>query len=134
MHQFPFINAKQSLTLLRVSTAFIFLAHAIVRVFNGTITQFAEFLNGKGFAFSIGIVWAITAFEIIGSLLLTFGYFTKWLSAAFILMLIIGIVLIHASLGWFVGEHGTGGSEYSFILIIALIVIASNDKNKQITA
>jgi putative oxidoreductase len=41
-----------------------------------------------------------------------------------------GIVLIHARLGWFVGEHGTGGSEYSVALLVLLLLIAAQDRAK----
>ncbi len=88
-------------------------------------------MESKGFPYGIIWVWGITAFEIIGGLLLAFGYFTKIISAGFIFLLIAGIILIHASLGWFVGEHGTGGSEYSFVLIMALIAIAASAGNRQ---
>jgi len=54
--------------------------------------------------------------------------YTRLLAAGFIILLLVGIVLIHASLGWFVGEHGTGGCEYSFILIVALLVIAAEKR------
>lgn len=128
MNKFPFISLDKSLILLRISLAIIFLAHAIVRVVNYTIPLFGAALERKGFPYGVGWVWAITAFEIVGGILLALGYFTKWLSLGFILMLIVGVVLIHASLGWFVGEHGTGGSEYSFILIMALLVISASDK------
>ena len=87
-------------------------------------------MESKGFPYGIAWVWGITAFEIIGGLLLAFGYFTKILSAGFICLLVVGIVLIHASFGWFVGEHGTGGCEYSFILIAALIVIAASNQKQ----
>lgn len=125
MKQFQFLSLKQTLGLLRISVALVFIAHAVVRLMNGTIPRFGGFLTTKGLPGGIAIVWAVTAFEIIGGLLLALGYFTKWLSAGFIIMLLVGIILIHASLGWFVGEHGTGGSEYSYILIIALLVIAA---------
>jgi putative oxidoreductase len=128
MRKFPFISLEHSLIFLRISVAFIFLAHAVVRVANSTINQFGGFMESKGFIYGNLWVWGITIFEIIGGLLLAFGYFTKWLSAGFIFLLIVGIILIHASFGWFVGEHGTGGSEYSFILIMALLVIAAVDK------
>ena len=131
MKSFPFITAHQSLVLLRVSTAFIFFAHAIVRLFNGTIPRFGGYLDSKGLLIGTPLVWAITVFEIMGGLLLALGYYSKWLSAAFIVILVVGILLIHASAGWFVGEHGSGGSEYSFILIIALIVIAATDRGKK---
>ena len=130
MNNFPFISLNHSLIILRISVAFIFLAHAVVRVLNSTIGQFGEFLESKGFPYGTAWVWAITAFEIVGGLILAAGYFTKIISAGFIALLIVGIILIHASLGWFVGEHGTGGSEYSFILIIALLVISASSKKQ----
>ena len=125
MNSYPFLTLKQALFLLRVSVALVFFLHAVVRVANGTIEQFAEFLSSKGIGYGTPVVWCITGYEILGSIVLAFGYFIKILSAGFILILLVGVVLIHASLGWFVGEHGTGGSEYSFILIIALVVIAA---------
>ena len=39
----------------------------------------------------------------------------------------VGIALIHRHNGWFVGEHGTGGSEYSVALLAMLLVIAAHD-------
>lgn len=128
MQHFPFVSLPQSLVILRVSLAFIFLTHAVVRVLKGTIDSFAYFLNNKGLVIGTALVWGITIFEIVGGIALALGYFTRWLSAGFILMLVIGVILIHASLGWFVGEHGTGGTEYSFILIMALVVIAAKDR------
>lgn len=117
------LTISQRLVLLRISLAIVFLAHASVRLFKGTISNFALFFQNKHIPFGLAIVWGITIFEIAGGLLLMFGYFKKWISIGLILMLLIGIILIHAQLGWFVGEHGTGGVEYSFILIIALFVI-----------
>lgn len=124
--KFPFISLVNSLIVLRFAVAFVFLMHATFRIANSTVEQFGGFLEEKGFPHGALWVSAITAFEIIGGILLAFGYFTRILSAGFIFLLIMGIILIHASLGWFVGEHGTGGSEYSFILITSLLVIASS--------
>lgn len=122
------MSLPQLLVALRVSIAIVFLAHALVRIANGTINQFGNFLNSKGLILGKIFVLAITVYEITGGILLALGYFTKWLSAGFIFILAVGIILIHASLGWFVGEHGSGGSEYSFILIMTLLVIAANQK------
>lgn len=130
MNKFPFLSLSQSLSLLRISVSLIFIIHAVVRLLNGTIPQFGSFLSGKGLPMGIVIVWIVTAFEIIGGVLLSLGYYIRWMSAGFILILLVGVILIHASLGWFVGEHGTGGSEYSFILIVALIVIAASKNSK----
>jgi putative oxidoreductase len=125
-----FPNLKLSLVLLRWVTAIIFIAHAVVRIGNGTISQFSEFLESKGLPMGVVIVWAITVFEIVGGALMASGYFTRWIATGFILLLVIGIVLIHAELGWFVGEHGTGGMEYSVVLIFALLVVGADNSSK----
>jgi putative oxidoreductase len=130
MKNFPFLSLSQSLLLFRICVPLFFVAHAVVRIANGTIEQFAGFLSTKGFIGATAMVWGITVFEIIGGLALTFGYFTKWLSLGFIVMLIFGILIIHAHLGWFVGEHGTGGMEYSVALILGLLVIAASEEKK----
>ncbi|MBO9732495.1 MAG: DoxX family protein [Chitinophaga sp.] len=128
MKQYPFLSLKQTLLLLRIAIAIIFLAHALVRIGYGTIPRFAEFLTGKGLPFATALVWGITVYEIGGSILLTLGYYTRWVTAGFIGLLLIGIGLIHAERGWFVGEHGTGGCEYSFLLIVALLVVAADKR------
>ncbi|MBC7936754.1 MAG: DoxX family protein [Rhizobacter sp.] len=127
IHSFPFITQKQSILLLRCSVALVFFLHVLVRIINGTVEQFAAAMNEKGLMYGSAIVWPLTAFEIAGSILLALNYCTKKLCMGFIAILIMGIILIHAHLGWFVGEHGTGGVEYSFILIMALLVVAARD-------
>ncbi|MET3879027.1 DoxX family protein [Chitinophaga sp. OAE865] len=128
--QYPFLSLKQSLLILRIAVAVIFPAHAIVRICNGSIPQFGAFMESKGLPYGVAWVWAITAYEIAGGLLLLLGIYTRLLSAGFIILLLAGIVLIHASLGWFVGEHGTGGCEYSVILIVALLVVAAEKRER----
>ncbi len=117
----------RALVLLRVSVAGLFMAHAAVRVANGSIAQFGAFLAEKGLAPGVPIVWAITAFELLGGALMALGYFTKWLAGGFLILITVGVVLIHARLGWFLGEHGVGGVEYSALLFVALLVIAADD-------
>jgi putative oxidoreductase len=128
MRSFPFISLRQALVLLRIATAAMFLAHAVVRICNGSIPQFSGYLADKGFPYSTPIVWLITAFEIIGGIALCLGYFVRWFSFGFVVLLLIGIIIIHFSAGWFVGEHGSGGMEYSVALIFALITIAAADR------
>jgi putative oxidoreductase len=135
MKKFPFLSLHQSLLVLRVSVALIFFSHAVVRILvKGSFAQFGESLNQKGWMFGNAIVLAITIFEMGGSIAMGLGFLTKHLAAGFIAMLLAGIVIIHAKLGWFVGEHGTGGSEYSFILIVALLVIAADNTRHKIIA
>lgn len=128
MSRFPFISSGHAIALMRVVTALIFVAHAAVRVVGSTIGQFAAFLEDKRFSYGVLIVWCITIYEIAGGLLMALGIFTRWLAIGFIVIIVAGIFIIHAANGWFVGEHGTGGMEYSILLITALIVIATSDK------
>ena len=50
--------------------------------------------------------------------------------AGLAIIVLVGIALIHANLGWFVGEHGTGGMEFSWLLGFALLVLAANDHER----
>jgi len=129
-NNFPFISRQRSIALLRIGVALVFFLHAFVRLLNGSIPEFAGFLNERGFVYGTAIVWVLTAFEVAGSILLAINYRSKCICAGFIFILVAGIIIIHASLGWFVGEHGTGGVEYSFVLILALLVIAAGDTER----
>ncbi len=124
------LRLNHALLALRVTVAGIFMAHAITRIANGTIGQFAAFLETKGLPQGRLVVWAITVFEVGGGALLLFGKFQRQLAIGFIGMLAVGIAIIHAKLGWWVGEHGTGGMEYSVALIAALLVIGARDKSR----
>jgi putative oxidoreductase len=81
-----------------------------------------------GFPFPIMVVWAITATEIVAGLLLITNRHVKLACLALGPVAFGGIVLIHARLGWWVGEHGAGGSEYSVALLTLLLLIAARDR------
>ena len=130
MPRFPFLSLTHSLVVLRIGTASLFMAHALVRIANGTMPQFADFMGGLGFPQPMLWVWAITLFEIVGGSLMILGVLARWMALGLFAIAAGGIVLIHARLGWFVGEHGTGGSEYSVCLILCLLVIAAADTER----
>jgi putative oxidoreductase len=130
MKNFPFLSSSQSLLLFRITLPLFFVAHAVTRITNGTIDRFAGFLSTKGFFATTAMVWGITVYEIIGGIALVLGYYTKYLSLGFILMLVMGNIIIHYENGWWVGEHGEGGMEYSCALILGLIVIAATKNHK----
>lgn len=123
--RYPFITLPAALVLLRICIAGLFLAHAVVRLVTGTVGRFGDFLNNRGWVYGLPLVWAITAFELAGGLLLLLGYATRWVATGFIVLLVMGIIIIHAREGWFNGEFGTGGCEYSVSLIAGLLVVAS---------
>ena len=131
LQKYPFVSLPQAQVILRVAVAIFFMAHAAVRIANGSIPQFAGFLATKGIPFSLGVVWLITLYELAAGTMMAFGCLARWLTIGFIFIAAGGIVLIHAKLGWFVGEHGVGGMEYSLCLIVALLAIAAADKPRE---
>lgn len=118
-----------AICLLRGTVALIFMAHAAVRLVNGSVPQFADFLENRGFPHGTAWVLAVSACEIVGGLLLASGVGVKWVCALLTCIVVTGIVLIHAQQGWFVGEHGTGGMEFSILLCAALLVIGCTDSS-----
>lgn len=127
MNRFPCLSLAHSLVVLRVGIASLFMAHAFMRIANDTIPRFADYMGALGFPQPLLWVWAITLVEIVGGSLMIVGIKVRWMALGLFAIAAGGIVLIHAKLGWFVGEHGTGGSEYSVCLILCLLVIAAAD-------
>jgi putative oxidoreductase len=126
---YPFISLPNSLRLLRVSAAVLFAAHAVTRIANGTIPQFGLFMESVGFPAGIAWVWAITIAEIVAAALLIANRFVRLAATVLFVIASTGIFLIHRHLGWWVGEHGTGGSEYSVALMMMLVVVAAADRS-----
>ncbi len=125
---YPFISLAQALVLARIVTALLFMAHAVVRIANGSIPQFGKFMSSVGFPQGQGVVWAITIVELVAGTLLILNRQARYAATALFAIVATGIVLIHRHIGWFVGEHGTGGSEYSVALMVLLVVIAAADR------
>ncbi len=125
MKNFPFISEATALKLLRILTGLLLVAHGCIRLYAGTVNGFGEFLNSKGFMIGPAIAWFLTIFEIAGGLLLAGGLFKKWIAVVFMIELIMGIILVHATNGWFVVGYQSGGVEYSVLLIASLLLIAA---------
>jgi putative oxidoreductase len=125
MHAFPFLSFRHAMLILRVATAIFFMAHALVRIVHDTIPRFGGFLESKGFPAGVTLVWIISIYEICAGLLLIANRHVRLACSGLMVIVLGGIVLIHARLGWFVGEHGTGGVEYSLSLLVGLLVLAA---------
>jgi putative oxidoreductase len=128
LRDYPWWPLGDAMRLLRYVTALLFMAHASMRFVYGSIPQFAwamEHVHG----FSHGERWvlAITAYELGAGTLLLLNRGVRWAASGLAVIVSVGIYLIHRHLGWFVGEHGTGGSEYSVALLAMLLVLAAWD-------
>ncbi|MGS1079375.1 DoxX family protein [Pseudoxanthomonas beigongshangi] len=131
LNGYPWIRPETSLHLLRMLTAVLFMAHAAVRITNGTIPRFAEFMELQGFPYGAAWVWIITLYELTAGTLLILNIGVRWAASGLALIAAVGILLIHWKNGWFVGEHGVGGSEYSVALLAMLLVVAAHDARRQ---
>lgn len=118
---------RQAILILRGTVALIFMAHALVRLVNGSAPQFGASLEARGFPWGLVLVLMISTWEILGGLLLALGIRVKIVCAGLAFIVVMGIVIIHWQLGWFVGEHGTGGMEFSWLLVAALLVLVATD-------
>ncbi|MEP7377473.1 MAG: DoxX family protein [Chitinophagaceae bacterium] len=130
MTNFPFISLSQSLIVLRIAVGLMLTAHGITRLSAGTVNGFGEFLNAKGFMIGSAIAWFLTAFEITGGLTMAAGYWVKWITAVFMIEIVMGIILVHAGNGWFVVGYQSGGAEYSVLILLSLLVIAASSKKQ----
>ena len=106
MPTLPFISLRHALLILRIVTPLLFMAHAAVRIANGSIPQFGEFMGAQGFPQPVLLVWAITIAELVAGTMILLNLWTRWATLPLITIAAVGIGIIHRHLGWFVGEHG----------------------------
>ncbi len=106
--------------------------HGVGRIYLGIVGGFGEFLTLNGFPFGFYLAWAITIFEIVGSISIAIGFYVSPLAIIFALHLLCGIYLVHLKDGWFVVGAGRNGVEFSVLLIASFITLAISHfgKNK----
>lgn len=127
LRNYPWWPLPDALRLLRIVTALLFMAHASMRFVNDTIPLFGVFMESQGFPHGQAWVLAITVYELGAGSLLLLDRGVRWAASGLAVIVSVGIWLIHRHNGWFVGEHGIGGSEYSVALLAMLLVVAAHD-------
>lgn len=110
-------------TVVRLSLAGLIAAHGWSRLLTGGVPLFGDWLDSIGLPFGFAIAAAITAIEIIGTVLLALRRLVPPLTLVYAAIYTMGIVLVHAPEGWFVVGHGRNGAEYSVLLIICLLCV-----------
>lgn len=116
---------RHSLLIIRVAVATLLIIHGSFRaVTDGYVSGFGEFLDSWGIPLGTAVATGLTAFEILGGLALAVGRWIRPLAVLFALELAAGVVMVHASEGWFVVGGGRNGMEYSVLLIICLLAVA----------
>jgi len=117
-------NKTTALVIIRVVLAAVMFVHGASRISFGTVGGFCEFLGSQGIPLGFYVAWAITLFELVGSVLLAAGFYAWIIALIFALQLAVGIALVHYKEGWFVVGHGRNGMEFSAVMIASLLAIA----------
>ncbi len=121
---------KYALTFFRIVVALIMFIHGVGRIYFGIVGGLGEFLTLNGFPFGFYLAWAITIFEIVGSISIAIGFYVAPLAIIFALHLLCGIYLVHLKDGWFVVGAGRNGVEFSVLLIASFITLAMSHFGK----
>lgn len=109
----------------RILIAGILAAHGWARLMADGVAPFGEFLNAQGFPLGFYIAATITAYEMVGTVVLAFGRLVASLSLGYASIYSMGIMLVHAQEGWFVVGLGRNGAEYSVLLIASLLLLTA---------
>ncbi len=115
-------------TILRLVLAGLIAAHGWARWWAGGVAPFGEWLTSQGIPLGPWIAFAITVFEIGGTLLLAAGFAVFPLTIVYASIYLVGIVLVHWPAGWFVVGLGRNGAEYSVLLIVCLLLVGTQHR------
>lgn len=107
-----------ALVLIRVAVAAIMFIHGAVRISNGTVSEFGSSLGAQGVPLGFYVAWAITLFELIGSVLLAVGSYVWIIALLFAAGVAVTIALVNWKQGW------SAGTEFSALLLACLLAIA----------
>ncbi|MEK7636255.1 MAG: DoxX family protein [Patescibacteria group bacterium] len=102
---------------LRVVTGVLFMAHGYQKLTEITITKFGGFLGSVGIPFPLFFAPVVTYVELIGGIMLIFGFMTHWVSKLLALIMLVAVVMVHLDKGVFVAK---GGYELALLLFVAV--------------
>jgi len=118
----PTSNANSGIAIVRTAVALIIAVHPIHGLLHPRdIIGFGEYLGSIGVPLGVASAWSIMFLQIASSAALILRRLVVPACIGHIAVLSVGIVLIHASQGWFVVGAGRNGMEFSFTLIACLL-------------
>lgn len=117
------------MVVVRIAVACLLFVHGSTRLLKGEVPGFAGFLQSQGLPGVLAV--GITALEWLGPVCLILGRFVRYVAPLHMLVLISGIVMVHRQNGWFVVGGGTGGMEYSVLLVCCLAAVTWDDLTRR---
>ncbi|MFH2068986.1 MAG: DoxX family protein [Candidatus Omnitrophota bacterium] len=110
---------------LRLSLGIIFIAHGLQKAFGffggKGVGAFAGMLAQLGFRPPVFWAYLATYTELLCGILLILGLFTRTASALLFILMVVAVVAVHFSNGFFAAN---GGFEYQFLIMAGLISLA----------
>jgi putative oxidoreductase len=124
---------KNKTWILRIPLVIIFIMHSVPSMFDGGVNAFGtQYLDSQGFApFGIYVAWLIKLSHVAFALALVLNKYLKPLAWLTIVILLVGIVMVHAVNGWFVVGGGSNAVEYNVLLIAVISYLIFRDSDNQ---
>lgn len=110
-------------TAVRVVVGYNLFMHGWVKLTVMGAAGVAGFMAKSGLHPGIAFAWAAIFLETIGALCIIFGLFTRFFAAALAIEMLIAVITVHWSHGFFYNAHN-GGYEYALLIGIVMFAIA----------
>lgn len=125
------MNYSYAIIILRVVMGIIFVTHGIARLYHGSVPDFGNYLNSQGLMIGVPLAWIITIGELVSGSLLAVGIKVRYCAVFHGLIIASGLLMVHLPNGWFVVGHGSGGVEYSVLILAVVLVLFFTADNKR---
>ncbi len=116
---------------LRLVLCAILFTHGAYRFYEGSSPELGAILVKKGFPFGVVLAYSVNVVETLGSILVALRRVVLPMCFALASIYVTGIVLFHRHEGFFVVGPGSGGWEYSALLITCLLVTAWENRARR---
>jgi len=116
-----FVNQpKYGITILRIITGIIFLAHGLQKLLGFGLAGTTGFLDSLGVPAAGIMAPLLIAVEVGGGLALILGLFSRYAVLALAIDMLVALLTVHLPNGFFVGD---GGYEFVLLLLIANLAL-----------
>lgn len=128
-----FSPARFGPDVLRLVLCSLVFTHGAYRFYDGSLPILGKLLEESGFPAGAGyfLAWCVNLAETGGAVLLAGGVLVWPLSLVFTLIYFTGIMIFHRHSGFFVVGPGSGGWEYSALLITGFVVVAWDNRSNR---
>jgi len=113
--------------VLRLTIGVIFVSHGLPKLLGG-VGATGEFFAQLGIPLAGLAAWVVALLETFGGALLIAGTLVTPVAALLSVHMLLGILLVHLSNGWYVVGPGQGGAEFNVLLIAGLVSLIVTGK------